>query len=604
MEKYDSDPIRILAIAPYEAMTTALKRSAESFPGIVLDVFAGDLQAGVDIVQDLDLSRYDAIISRGGTADLIRKAADLPVVEIPVQVYDVLRTMKLAENYTDRIAVVGFPGVTKSAHTLCNLLRMEIPIETVYHSEEVPGALEKLREMQIDTVICDVVSHRTARNAGFQALLITSGESSLHQAIENAEQQGKLFRRASNEVTFLRSMLRQNLQQCTVMNTDRDIVYTFGEKLSEESAAAMRRHISAIPENRELLYYFQEGTVLHTVTASRFHLRNQPLYIFRDQPAQISLRSAQPGIRFYDAAECEMLFSGSFFTLRGSMGEMEQRLMALSDSHHPLMIIGEEGTGREQVARALYLQSELKNHPFVVVDGAQLNDRSWNYLTEHHASPLAGMKTMIFFLHLEELSVQRQHTLLSLIEETGLAGRLRLIFACEAQEGRLTHAFSRELISRLGPLTLQLPTLRDRRDEIPALASVYLSNLNMELGKQISGIEPAAMEMMTRYDWPGNYAQFKRVLHELSVMTDGHYISGIDTAEKLANERNMFRQLPETAGGFRPEGLTLDQMTRSIIEHTLTENGGNQSLTARQLGISRSTLWRILNSHDNSGKEG
>jgi len=207
---------------------------------------------------------------------------------------------------------------------------------------------------------------------------------------------------------------------------------------------------------------------------------------------------------------------------------------------------------------------------------------------------------MIFFLHLEELSTQRQHTLLSLIEDTGLAGRLRLIFACEAQEGRLLHAFSRELISRLGPLTLQLPTLRDRRDEIPALASVYLSNLNMELGKQISGVEPAAMEMLARYDWPGNYAQFKRVLHELSVMADGHYISGIDTAEKLAQERNMFRKLPETAGGFLPEGATLDEMTRSIIEHTLAENGGNQSLTARRLCISRSTLWRILTS--NAGK--
>jgi len=600
MLEKDIGPVRILAVAPYETMAVSLKKSAERFPDVLLDAFTGDLQEGVEILQSRDMSVYDAILSRGGTADMIRRITDLPVIEIPVMIYDILRTIKLAENYTDRMAVVGFPGVTENAHTLCSLLRLKMPIETVHSSEEIPGVLDRLRRQQINTVICDVVSHRTARDAGFQALLITSGERSLSQAIGIAIQQGRLFRRMKSENTLLRSMLQQNMQQCVVFNAEKDVVYSFMGKLSDGTAAAMRRRISAIPENRELLFYYQEGAALHSIIASRFQLRGQQLYLFRDEPARISLRSAQPGIRFYDAVECEQLLSGSFFTLSGSMGTLESRLTAFSNTLHPLMIIGEEGTGREQVARTLYLQSELRNHPLVVVDGARLNDRSWNYLMEHHASPLGTTRTAVFFHHLEELSSQRQQALLSLIEETGLARRLWLLFACEIRDGRIVDVFAEKLSSRLAPLTVELPSLRSRRDEIPALASIYLSNLDMELGKQVSGFEPGVLEMLTRYDWPGNYAQFKHVLHELCVVTDGHYISGTDAAEIMAREHGMFRRLPEVPGGFSSAGMTLEEIERNVIEHTLNENKGNQSLTARQLGISRSTLWRVLSG---GGKE-
>ena len=591
-------PVHILAIAPFESMAVSLQRSAESFPDAVLDAFTGDLQEGAEVLRSQDLSSYDAILSRGGTADLIREMTDLPVVEIPVLIADVLRTIKLAESYTDRMAVVGFPGVTASAHTLCNLLRMKIPIETVRSSEELPEVLDRLRKMQIGTVICDAVTHRTAKAAGFQALLITSGEQSLQQAIQSALLQGRKFRALRNENTLLRSMLQQNLEQCVVLDSDKDVVFASEGRHSEELIAAMRRRISAIPGNRELLFYHQEGTMLHTITASRFHLQEKQLYLFRDQPARISLRSAQSGIRFYDEAECEQLLSGSFFTLSGSEGELQTRLKEFSKQKEPVMILGEEGTGREQAARAMYLQSEWKNHPFVVVDGARINDRSWSYLTEHDDSPLGTLGTTVLFHHLEELSPQRQHTLLSLIEESNLAKRLWLLFACEVLDGRAVHAFTREISARLNPLSVQLPALRNRRDEIPALASIYLSNLNMELGKQISGFEPGTLDMLVRYDWPGNYAQFKRVLHELAVMTEGHYISGTDTAELLAGERKFYYRQSDEIGSLFAGGMTLDEMTRKIIGHSLAENNGNQSLTARRLGISRSTLWRIL-----SGKE-
>ncbi len=100
--------------------------------------------------------------------------------------------------------------------------------------------------------------------------------------------------------------------------------------------------------------------------------------------------------------------------------------------------------------------------------------------------------------------------------------------------------------------------------------------------------------MMTRYDWPGNYTQFKRVLHEAALRTDGMYISGTDMAELLAGEKKFHHQPSDEIGSYSFDNMTLDEITRKIVEHSLAENNGNQSLTARKLGISRSTLWRML----------
>ena len=594
MTPQDDSPIRILAVAPYEAMATALTRAAEAFPGLQLEAHTGDLQAGLAIIRQLDLNDYDVIVSRGGTADLLRTETDLPVIEIPVSLYDVLRTIKLSENYTDKTAVVGFPGVTENAHILCNLLLIDLPIETVHSREEIVPALSRLKEKHIHTVMCDMVTHGIARSEGFQAMLITSGEGSIHEALKDAERQGSTFRRIRYENLFLRSMLSRDSRHSVVFNEQREKVFALSDTLPDELLTVMRRRIPGVSDKGETLFYHHTGSVMHAVTASSFQLQGQKYYLFRDQPAQIPLKTTHAGIRFYDAPECEQLFSNSFFTISGSMGDLEQRLTAIAESGHPVMIVGEGGTGKEQIARALYLHSRLRNHPFIQVDGSRLNDRGWDFLLEHHDSPLSTEGTALFFQHMEEAPEARQHELLSLIEETGLSRRLWLIFSCDTQEGDTLSPFARALSVQLGPLSLHLPTLRSRKDEIPGLASLYLGNLNMELGKQVSGFEPGALEMLVRYDWPGNYTQFKHVLHEITILTSGPYVSSASLADLLAQERKVYRHSPEPAGSLALNGMTLDEMTRAAVRQALAANNGNQSQTARQLGISRTTLWRML----------
>ena len=595
-------PVRVLAIAPYDSMAVSLIHAVEAFPNIRMKTYTGDLEEGAAIVRKVDLLEYDVILSRGGTAELIRSFTDLPVVEISISVYDVLRIIKLSENYTDSFAVVGFPAVTASAHTLCNLLRITAPIVTVYDAEGAAAALDRLHEQNIQTVICDKVTHAYARTKGFNALLITSGENSIQQALREAEIQGSSFRRMRLENQFLHRLLQGGGAQYMVFDDREELVYSFPEKAGEELVSFARRRIPAVREEEENLVYHQEGTTLYAVTANLFRFQERRYWLFRVESGSMPMHTRHPGIRSYDAVECEQLFMNSFFSVSGSLAPLKQRLISVTNSARAVMIVGEEGTGREQIARYLYLNGRSRSRPLVVVDGIQLGTKGWAYLLENHGSPLAASGMTILFQHLEDVPVQYQQELFSLMEDTNLSRRLRLIFSVSEQEGEPLPGFIRQLSVKLGPLTLHLPTLRNRQDEIPALASVYLGTLNEELGKQLSGFEPGAMEMMMRYDWPGNYSQFKNFLQEMAVLASGPYISTHDVAEQLARERRIHRHSQASGEGFTYSGQTMEEITRSIAQQALLSNRGNQSQTARQLGISRTTLWRML-SHEESKKK-
>ncbi len=108
-----------------------MQRLASERNDIELDTFVGDLNEGVRIVQQNLHNDYDVIISRGGTASLIEATTSVPVVEVSLSVYDILRAIKLAENYANRYAIVGFPRITDSAHTLSSLLQYQIDIFTI-----------------------------------------------------------------------------------------------------------------------------------------------------------------------------------------------------------------------------------------------------------------------------------------------------------------------------------------------------------------------------------------------------------------------------------------------------------------------------------------
>lgn len=329
----EQSKIRILGIAPYDGMRTAMERAAEAYPQIQLDAYTGDLEAGVAIVQQTPPNTYHCVISRGGTAALIRKVTDLPVVDINISVYDVLRTMKLAQNYTSLYAIVGFPSITEPAHTLCSLLGYDLDILTVHSADEVTNTLQRLQEGGYRMVVCDMVTHTVARQLGLDAFLITSGMESLHTAFDQALSISEWYSQQRREIMLLRRITQGQNGRAIMLNSDGTVFYASPNDPPKELLEQLRNHMAEIPTNGTLKFYYTEHDHLYSITAQVFVVDEARRYLFYCIPSRIPLHTNWAGLRSMNRGECEYLFTNSFYSLSGALGALGQRL-----SRYPLCV--------------------------------------------------------------------------------------------------------------------------------------------------------------------------------------------------------------------------------------------------------------------------
>ena len=262
-----------------------------------------------------------------------------------------------------------------------------------------------------------------------------------------------------------------------------------------------------------------------------------------------------------------------------------------------VMVFGEDGTCKEQAVNLIYLQSTRRDCPLVVIDCFLLNEKAWEYLMEHYSSPLTGTGCTIFIKNVDVLTGERRRQLISNMLDMDICKRNRLLFSCVCRKGETATEAGMEFVEKLSCMPLFLPPMRGRSAHIPAIASMYLSYLNTMMAKDIMGLDENASRRMQDFDWPHNYTQFQRIMRELVLKTDGPYITGESVEEILRRERTVatVNTQVEDAGKPLDLSLTLSEINREIIGRVLLEEDGNQSRTALRLGISRTTLWRLLN---------
>ena len=219
-------------------------------------------------------------------------------------------------------------------------------------------------------------------------------------------------------------------------------------------------------------------------------------------------------------------------------------------------------------------------------------DKIWNFLLNHVNSPLNDLNTTIYFHCFDQLNIEQGKELLSLLQASDVNERQRLIFSCTWVEGAKPPALVAQLMQRVNLFLLAIPPLRCRTDEIVSLAILYLSRMNLELGKQIAGFESDALQQLCRFQWAGNYVQFQRVLHELTALSNSYYINSNTVHEVLNRERTILENA--LTPYIFPADQTLEEIIHFAIERSMEKHGGNQTAAAHQLGISRTTLWRYI----------
>ena len=587
--------IRVLGIAPYEGIKTLMSSVVADYPQIDLTLFVGDMEQGLEIARSNFHGDYDVVISRGGTAKMLQKNLALPVIEIDISMYDILCALKLADGLTGKTAMVSFANITSSAHLLCDLMKYNMDIYTIDSAEAVEPTLRQLQKNDYQSILCDMISNTTAKRLGLNSFLITSGVDSIRKAFDQALLLCRSQQRLRDENQFFRQLIQGQIGQTMVFDQDGNLFLSTLDDPKPELLELLRRDLPESQLGAERRITRNLGRMLYAIRARRISTGSLTYTAFFFDARKTPLSPNQVGIRFSTRPEAENAFYSSIFSFAGSISDYQQDIEHISQSTAPVMVTGEDGTGKESIVSVLYMRSPLRNAPLVSINCSLLNDKSWAFLLEHHNSPLADQGNTLYFASIDALSEERRQQLLAVLSEMDVCRRNRVIFSCVCQPGEYTSAVGSLFMDKLCCLSLYLPPLRQMAERIPALVNLSLSHLNVDLPRQIVGADPEAITLLQNFQWPHNYTQFRRVIGELAVTATGSLITAENVRQALRKERHVgaFSPCAENAA---PLNLnrTLDEISQDVARRVVEESGGNQTVAAKRLGISRTTLWRLL----------
>ena len=308
-----------------------------------------------------------------------------------------------------------------------------------------------------------------------------------------------------------------------------------------------------------------------------------------------------------------------FGNMIGKAKPMEQvfsYIETVADSPATVLVTGESGTGKELVARSLHYNSSRRNGPFIRLNCAALpKDLMESELFGHEKGAFTGAIKQtrgrfemadggtLLLDEISEIDPSLQAKLLRVLQEREfervgstqtIKVNVRIVATTnrdlqkEVDEGN----FRQDLYYRLNVIEVEMPPLRDRLEDVPALVRAFIDRYNEENGKSITGVDEEALELVMRYDWPGNVRELENYIERAVVVAAGTVLTVADFPRKLTAG-------PGSAGGDEglQVGLTVHEMERRLIMKTLEAFTGNRTEAAAQLGISTRTLRNKLHEY-------
>jgi len=299
------------------------------------------------------------------------------------------------------------------------------------------------------------------------------------------------------------------------------------------------------------------------------------------------------------------------------MREVIERLKRIAPTNASVLIQGETGTGKELVAQSIHQNSPRKNRPFVALNCAALSE---NILESELFGHVKGAFTdastdrvgkfeyahggTMFLDEVGDMPMPTQIKLLRVLENGEITRvgsnvpiqvNVRILSATnrDLEETIAGGTFRRDLYHRLKVVTIRLPTLVERSQDLPILLDYFMRQFSTRHEKKIKGVSSAARRRLLAYQWPGNVRQLRNVVESMVVVDYDGLLDVDDLPEELA-EPSAAPAVPSTAALAALVGKPLEQVERLFIAETLRVTGGNRQEAAQMLGIGERTLYRKI----------
>ena len=641
---------KLVLIAPNEEMAALAHEILPELPEEV-DIRFGYMDAAVELASSLNKAEVAVIISRGGTAWLLKNCGlEIPVVEVTITGKELVEAINKAIAVSGKprpvIGYVGFENMVRNIQMYTGILNVDLRIYHVQSAEEMERQVAQAKDDGIDVVIGGILTSQFARQSALPSVTLGATREALRAAFGIAA-----------EIKFARTLEQKKAEELKAIldsafeaiigSDDRGTITVFNAAaelfLKIDAGAAIGAHIRQVMgfiAESDLQQVLVEGKpVLAKIVKTHSApvvLNFTPILVNHKVMAAILSFQAIERIQSVEAKIREELYRKgnvaeySFKDIRGESGAI-QETKRIAENFAKLdsivLILGETGTGKELFAQSIHNASLRSQGPFVAVNcGAipanLLESELFGYVEGAFTGAKRGGKRglfeiahggTIFLDEISEMDIYGQVMLLRVIQEKQVRRvggdrvipvDVRIVAATNKNLVTLVEKkkFREDLYYRLNVLTLNIPPLRDRQNDIQYLLRYFISEYNKKFYKYVT-LTDAAVTQIGEYPWYGNVRHLKSFCERLVALADRNEL-GVEIIERqLQNELFSSRFLKETHPPLTAESeanpvipraeLDGDGYSRQIID-LLRRYHGNKSIVAKELGISRTTLWRQI----------
>lgn len=618
----------ILIITPHRKIQSLSKKIIRNYDGV--DVKLGLLNKGVELCKGIESKGVEAIISRGGTARMIEEVvSSIPVVEIPVSPYDLLKSIHSAKKYGKNIIVMGFENVIEGAELLGPILDINIQTYHIDNEEDGEMYIKQLINSgkKIDALLGGTVAESLAFKYEIPTVQLETGGTAIKLSIKEAKRLVEVARREKEKTKQVKAILHY-INEGVVSIDNNGKVITFnsaaGKIMNYDHENVIGQPINKLISNTRLMKVIKERKPelgeLFEINKKKVLTNRVPIIVNNKTVGAVATFQDVTKIQKYEEKiRRELVAKGhiakySFSDIIGRseiLLETKEKAKRYAATPSTVLIVGASGTGKEMFAQSIHLESARKNRPFVAVNCAAIpNNLLESELFGYEEGAFSGARKKgksglfveahrgtIFLDEIGEISAELQTRLLRVLQEKEVRPigsnkvipiDVRIIAAtnkdliAEVKEGN----FRSDLYYRLNILKLSIPSLKDRREDVKLLSKYFIDKVASKYNKIIE-ISDDALNMLEHYNWPGNIRELENIIERLVVLN-----SKIITVKQI---EEIFCDYQNDDCG---EGNSLDKVKKRHILRVLSECQGNKTKAADILGISRTHLWRMLKSFE------
>ncbi|AZZ18842.1 MULTISPECIES: sigma 54-interacting transcriptional regulator [Klebsiella] len=573
------------------------------------------------------------IISRGGTAALLRNNIPIPVIEIAHDFHGVYRILQEAKNKSQKIAAIGFPQFCRALRHYQSMTNDEFKICQVYNHHDIENVIKNLSENDYHMVIGGLTVAEMAKKYNLNVIEGDADNNSIEQAINEAHGLLKYINRENLKLVMSHAALNQSREGIMCVDQLGEIINInaigmtlfqcqVGDKIFKKEAFK-DIYASMINESNIKEQTIEINGTLVCISVRHFSNRQNTYAIITGLSQESTLwqqtNSKKSKLRGYATSYS----FDNIITQSPIMHQVIQKARLCAQHDLPVHLLGDTGTGKELFAQSIHHVSARSHGPFIAINCAAipeslLESELFGYAEGAFTNARKGGKPGVFEMatngtvfidEISEAPLSVQVKLLRVLQEKQfsrlggdslLSADFRLITASNKDLGQLIASgeFRQDLYYRINILELQLPPLRERPEDIMVLIHHLLQQQNKHLT-----FTPDAVNCLQNYDWPGNIRELQAVIYRLIVLLEGDTVDKavLQQISHLSSPCHQGVSLVTDLAVVADESDLLKKQEKQLIASVIEKTDGDRTKASAILGISPTTLWRKLKQHNISG---